>query len=536
MVKRKRAHEATKSSEITNGHAAKKSPKLDDVPTGQSNTSKAVSNGHKGLTNGNHGVAQDQHALSKQATITTAKPAKQAPSKIAKTENHIDVKTITPTVQIIAGSYERVLHGITATLHLSEDTFTAKYSDSFLFNAHASAVRCLALSPMPEDSTQGVYLATGGSDERINIYSLSPSPLPDADSKGRKMPSMPSLGPNQISENPMNRELGTLVQHSSSITALHFPSRSKLLSASEDNTISVTRVRDLNVVSSIKAPKPKAPGQASGDTSAMSILPSGVNDFAIHPSMKLMVSVGRGEKCMRLWNLVTGKKAGVLNFDRKILQAVKESKHSHGEGRKIVWNKDGTEFAVSFERGVVVFGQDSKAKCICLPQPLTKVHQIRYFSIDTDREFLAISTENGSIIVYSIDQKTSTTSTNDKEISTPTPIAHTGGKQMAITNRIKDFQILDLTPHDLEAQLLTIACSDGTIKLIVIQNSELPKNAQQVNSFIGRASTDTYSTGSRITCLQSFIMLPPHDIEGGLSEAESALDSGADSEDSSDED
>jgi hypothetical protein len=72
--------------------------------------------------------------------------------------------------------------------------------------------------------------------------------------------------------------------------------------------------------------------------------------------MKLMISVGRGEKCMRLWNLMTGKKAGVLNFDRELLQSVKENKRSTGEGRGIIWDKAGEEFAIAFEWGVAVFG------------------------------------------------------------------------------------------------------------------------------------------------------------------------------------
>ncbi|KAJ9651075.1 Protein mak11 [Neophaeococcomyces mojaviensis] len=531
MAKRKRDHGATKSLETTNGHAPKKVVKPDIGLKGHSKKPEPISGDPKVHSNGSDGVAQDTHASSKQATFAATKATNKASSKIAKTENHIDVKTITPTIQIITGSYERVLHGITVNLQLDEQAFSAKYSDSFLFNAHASAIRCLALSPMPPDSTQGIYLATGGSDERINIYSLSPSPLPDSDSKGRTVPIIPSLGPNQISENPMNRELGTLVQHSSTVTALHFPSRSKLLSASEDNTISITRIRDLNVVSTIKAPKPRAPGQASGDSTAMSTTPSGVNDFAIHPSMKLMVSVGQGEKCMRLWNLVTGKKAGVLNFDRKILQAVKESKYSHGEGRKIVWNKEGTEFVVSFERGAVVFGQDSKAKCVLLPQPMTKVHQINYFSTGDGQEFLAVSTEDGRIVFYDARQSTATDA--DDEIPALAPVAYTGGKQMSITSRVKDFQILDLAKHGFEGQLIAIGCSDGAVRLIVIKDSELLK-AKKVDSFVGRTCTDTHSTGSRITCLQAFVMLPPHDIEGGLSEGESMLGSEVESDESSD--
>ena len=261
-------------------------------------------------------------------TTTASKPPSKngddtSVSKITKTNGHIDVKTVEPVIQIITGSYERVLHGITATISgLSQSKPSVKFADSFLFNAHASAIRCLSLSPLPEpgaDESQGVYLATGGSDEKVNVYSLSASPVIE----DGKFPAMPSVGNKPISENPQNRELGTLLHHSSNITALHFPTRSKLLSASEDNTIAVTRLRDLTVVSTVKAPHPKVQGQPSGDTAPPGATPAGVNDFAVHPSLKLMVSVGRGERCMRLWNLVTGKKAGVLNFSRDILQSVK---------------------------------------------------------------------------------------------------------------------------------------------------------------------------------------------------------------------
>ena len=64
---------------------------------------------------------------------------------------------------------------------------------------------------------------------------------------------------------------------------------------------------------------------------------------------------------MRLWNLVTGRKAGVLNFTKEMLQAVKEGRWSSGEGRKIAWNCKGEEFAVAFEWGAIVFGVVSVA-------------------------------------------------------------------------------------------------------------------------------------------------------------------------------
>jgi protein MAK11 len=461
-------------------------------------------------------------------------------SKIAKTNGHIDVKTVDPVIQIITGSYERVLHGITATISdVSQATPSVKFADSFLFNAHASAIRCLALSPLPEpelDETQGVYLATGGSDEKINVYSLSASPVVE----DGKFPAMPSVGNKAISENPKNRELGSLLHHSSNITALHFPTRSKLLSGSEDNTIAVTRLRDLTVVSTVKAPHPKVQGQPSGDTAPPGATPAGVNDFAVHPSMKLMVSVGRGERCMRLWNLVTGKKAGVLNFSREVLQSVKEGKYSSGEGRRIKWSPDGTEFAVSFERGAVVFGEDSKPKCKILPQPLTKLHQISYLSIPNDSKdesttVLAASTEDGRILFYNTDTFAATaasSSANGKITGPEVPpattipdaalLAQLGGKTAGITGRIKDFETLVVASHTQPSTsvngksfIIVTASSDGTLRLFSLTSQDLGRKVKggqgppQIGTLVG-----SYETGNRVTCLKAFVMLPAQQAGG----------------------
>lgn len=273
--------------------------------------------------------------------------------------------TSKPTIQIITGSYEKILHGVAATIALpakqveqSNDVLKVEFADTFLFNAHSSAIRCLAISPPSSSAkasrSQKAILASGGSDQIINLYHISAFPPSQKD--GASSPPLPSLIGRKLTKNPGNRELGSLQHHDSSINALYFPTRSKLLSAAEDNTIAVTRTRDWAVLSTFKAPNPKAHGRPSGDTVPFGGAPAGVNDFAVHPSMKLMVSVGKGEKCMRLWNLVTGKKAGVLNFERDLLQEIGEGRWGSGEGRKVVWNCLGEEFAVGFEKGAVVFG------------------------------------------------------------------------------------------------------------------------------------------------------------------------------------
>src|SRR6202043_1249820 len=72
--------------------------------------------------------------------------------KIKATETLSPARGESPTtIQIVTGSYDRVLHGITATISLKNEV---EFADTFLFNAHASAIRCLALSP-PSAPTPG---------------------------------------------------------------------------------------------------------------------------------------------------------------------------------------------------------------------------------------------------------------------------------------------------------------------------------------------------------------------------------------------
>src|SRR4051794_34959843 len=100
---------------------------------------------------------------SPKADLTTTKH----PEQPEKNQNETTTSTTTPngtsadplTFQIITGSYERVLHGFTATipsalitpptqdLSITELKNQPKvdFADTFLFNAHTSAIRCLAL-------------------------------------------------------------------------------------------------------------------------------------------------------------------------------------------------------------------------------------------------------------------------------------------------------------------------------------------------------------------------------------------------------
>lgn len=73
-----------------------------------------------------------------------------------------------------------------------------------------------------------------------------------------------------------------------SITHLTFPSRSHLLSASEDGTLCLFRARDWAVLRVLKGHKGR------------------VNSVAVHPSGKVALSVGK-DGALRMWDLMRGK-------------------------------------------------------------------------------------------------------------------------------------------------------------------------------------------------------------------------------------
>ena len=464
-------------------------------------------------------------------------------------------------VQIVTGSYERVLHGISASIPAQllqrttqgqtshEDTAEREngriedvfFSDTFLFAAHTSSIRCLVVSPPTDSNLSKRILATGGSDERINLYNISTTPPTPSTTKSK--PSLPvSLTGSSTAENARNISVGNLIHHDRAITCLHFPTKSKLFSAAEDNNIAISRTRDWTVLSSIKAPIPKPQGRPSGDTATPGEVPAGVNDFAIHPSQKLMLSVGRGEKCMRLWNLMTGKKAGVLNFDRELLSQVGEGKYGSGEGRRVLWDEDGEMYVIGFERGAAVFGIDSKPKAIVRPQRPTKLHQMTFLPKTKDslvEDVLAISTEDGRILF--VDAQVSSTEHDVKSLPLSPTIAQLGGPAAGMSGRIKDFEILQLPPAapGVEVPLLIVTgSSDGAVRLWTVFVSEMvglqssndvdgdssngsktnriSNQARQVGTLIG-----PLETGNRITCLGAFIM------DGKPSDGGADMDDGA---------
>lgn len=224
---------------------------------------------------------------------------------------------------------------------------------------------------------------------------------------------------------------------------------------------------------------------------------------------------------------MTGRKAGALAFTREVMGSTLGNKigGSSGDGQKVRWSPVGEEFAVAFERGVVVFGMDSQPKLRILPSPISKVHQIHYITLPGDDAYvLAISTEDGRIIFYSttaprktkaeesendVPGKTKKPDSKEKEdadgnesekggidIDNPIVLGHVGGREMGMVGRVKDFVILEAdVPCDADevaqefgpkkrkkALFPVSAGSDGTIRIWAVDIEQIKERLTAVGS------------------------------------------------------
>lgn len=129
------------------------------------------------------------------------------------------------------------------------------------YPAHLSSIRCLALNHK--------YLVSGGSDEHVKIYSLN-----------------------------SRKEVGSLMHHQSTITCLAFFQNQHLITACEEGLIALVRQSDWELLKVLKGHV----GQ--------------VNSIAVHPSGKILASVGRDGTC-RTWDLQRGILAHTMKLSEE---------------------------------------------------------------------------------------------------------------------------------------------------------------------------------------------------------------------------
>jgi len=123
-----------------------------------------------------------------------------------------------------------------------------------------------------------------------------------------------------------------------------------------------------------------------------------------------------------------------------------------------------------------------------------------------DRDILAISTEDGRILLYSTTPVSETNGASKvaNTIPSATYIGQLGGPELGIAGRIKDFMMLERPGDSSQSLIVVTVGSDGVIRLWIIEKEEI--NSDGVNKQLGRL-LGMYETGSRVTCMKAFVML-----------------------------
>ena len=246
------------------------------------------------------------------------------------------------------------------------------------------------------------------------------------------------------------KELGTLLSHQGSITALKFSKGTKiedkneddtglttgrgnskwLISASDDHNLVIWRVKDWENFGTLK-------GHASR-----------INDFDIHPSNRIAISVSE-DHSIRLWNLMTVKKAGVLKL-----------KKYNQNGQFVRWCGDSGEFfAVALLTKVLIYKTSTAKVHRELDTGKSSIMRMEIENID-GKDYIVLAFGNGTVSMFPAK------SLYDEEASEEpvTPEFNLQGH----TNRVKDFKFYK---NEFGHYLVTIG-SDGKIVVWDMSNKE----------------------------------------------------------------
>ncbi|KAF8605791.1 WD40 repeat-like protein [Ceratobasidium sp. AG-I] len=325
------------------------------------------------------------------------------------------------TFKIVVGTYEKLLYGLEGRFETGKDSLdqpALTLTPIFIFPAHVACVRAVAASPQG-----GKWLATGSTDEIIKVWDLR-----------------------------RRKEVGGLIQHQGSITHLSFPSRSHLLSASEDGTLGLFSTRDWVLLRTLKGHKGK------------------INDVAMHPSGKLALSVGK-DRTLRMWDMMRGKGAASTKLGK--------------EGELVRWSLSGKLFVVQTASTLDIF-QTDMTMLDTITHP-SRIHDLK-FCRSAERDILLVAGEDKLVIAYEIGAEEQTTKI----------VAKFGGHE----NRVKALDTLGVTlpGSGRTTTLMSTASSDG--KIFIYDLAIIPAASESSEEHTVFQPISSYDTkGSRLVCL-----------------------------------
>ncbi|CAM8994770.1 unnamed protein product [Rhodiola kirilowii] len=322
-------------------------------------------------------------------------------------------------MSLIAGSYERFVWGFKLKPSKSElESFTL--SQLFSYPAHLSPVKSVAVS--------NSVAASSSADDSVKIYDLSSA-----------------------------TEIGSLIDHSATVTALSFYTPANLsfprnlISAAADGSICIYDSDPFVLLQTLIVHK------------------SGINDLAVHPSGRLALTVGR-DSCLAMVNLIRGRRSFYCRLAK--------------EASLVKFGLGGDKFYMAMEEKVSVHEAED-AKFVCELENRKRVlcaapgQNGLLFTGGEDKSITAWDTNTGKV-AYAIDDAHST------RVKGIVVMSSCDGKSTAEGEKCED-------PY-----LIASASSDGVIRVWDIRSATngKPNPLAEVN------------TRSRLTCLAGSSLKP----------------------------
>ncbi|KAH7873889.1 WD40-repeat-containing domain protein [Lentinula edodes] len=350
------------------------------------------------------------------------------------------------TFKIVAGSYEKLLYGLEGSTSIENDEVKFHLKPIFIFPAHVSCIKAVAASP------GGKWLATGSADEIVKVWDLK-----------RK------------------KEIGGLMHHEGSITTLLFPSRSHLVSASEDGTIGIFHARDWSVLRTLRGHK------------------GHVNSVDVHLSGKVALSVGK-DRMLRMWDMMRGRGVASVKLGK--------------EGEIVRWSTDGEMFAVQSGKEIDIYGTDMSL-LYSITHP-SRLHDIKFCKrAHHDGQVLLASAEDKKVSIYDFlplpGQPTASDSGDNKE-SSPKIVAELVGHGNRQVKALQTLNISLLSPppstlptssirrHPHSTTIISTVSSDGKINVYDLGHlHEFNAGKISIQEIQPVATYDT--KGTRLTCV-----------------------------------
>jgi protein MAK11 len=161
------------------------------------------------------------------------------------------------------------------------------------------------------------------------------------------------------------KDLGSLIQHNGTITSLCFASKSHMISTGSDGMICIWRIKDWEVIKSIKGHK------------------GPINGISVHPSGKIALTVG-DDRTLRLWNLLNGRKASVTKLRLP--------------GQGVQWSSDGQFYGILYDNTIELYDLNEKYGVITQP---CRIHCMSFLSSDMGN-LLLIGCDDHHLRIFSI--------------------------------------------------------------------------------------------------------------------------------------